>query len=177
MKINSYRKLTGATRVKLDTQVADSIHCVLGLISELLVEYAQAETPVNEREELGDANWFASEYCNIWGIETPDSFHIHPDLQIDVSNLTVLLGELADLDKGALAYGRQQDVNERKKLILQVWQIIEMLTIAAGFDGDETREINLKKLIKRFGGKFSEHAANNRDLEAELAVLSKGLEN
>lgn len=175
MNINSYRKLTGATRAKLDTQLLDSIHCVLGLISELLHEYAKATTPANEREELGDANWFAAEYCNIWGIETPDKFHIHPDIGLDVTQLTSLLGELADLDKDALVYGREQPLSERRRVILLIWQIIETLTIGAGYDSEETREINLKKLIKRFGDRFSVHAANNRDLQAELEILSQGL--
>jgi len=44
---------------------------------------------------------------------------------------------------------------------------------ALGLDPQETMQKNIDKLAKRFGDKFSDYKANNRDLEAERKILEK----
>lgn len=180
MNIELYRSLTGATRLNLGTQtheekLLDSIHCVLGMTSEYLDEYMNATSKINEREELGDLCWYISEYCNIWKIRTPSYYKIPTDTHLRVDRIPTLIGKLADLDKAALAYQREISIVERTTLINELWETVWMLIEGLGFEVSDTFNINIKKLLQRYRGKFTAHAANNRDLQKELEILSEGL--
>lgn len=180
MNIELYRSLTGATRTNLGTQthhekLLDSIHCVLGMTSEYLDEYMNATSRINEREELGDLCWYISEYCNIWNIHTPSHYTISTNTDLRVDEIPTLIGKLADLDKAALAYQREIRIEDRSMLVNKLWATVWMLIEGLGFETSDTFSINIKKLLQRYSGKFTAHAANNRDLQKELEILSEGL--
>jgi len=56
-----------------------------------------------------------------------------------------------------------------------LWYQAAILRVA-GTTFEKVGETNIAKLRERFGDKFSEFDANNRDLEAERAILEAGLE-
>lgn len=176
MKIEEYRKFTGVTKKSMGGQIEDSIHCVLGIISELTNELVEAylkEDEVNVMEELGDANWYLSEYANVWNLDTSfiDRDYTQEQLQSIVFELGQNLGKLADIDKAAWIYGKEIDLQVRQELLEAVWLAAEVM--ANDFDGgDAIRKRNLQKLNTRYGDKFSEYLALNRDLEKEYEALT-----
>lgn len=180
MKISKYRQFTTATRKEMNSQIEDSIHCILGISSELLDELATASLNsdiVNIGEELGDANWFLSEYANIWDLTTSDNYieshGKNTDHSYDLTaNLVVNIGKMHDLDKGAWVYGKEVSKEQRQNLLDDLWTAVELITLGFDLDSDKVRATNLKKLNARFGDKFDAHLAKNRDLAKELEILS-----
>jgi len=80
-------------------------------------------------------------------------------------------GELADVYKKYIAYINPIDyVNVKEELGDQLWYIANMCNIL-GWTLEELFDINIAKLKARYGEKFSEEKANNRDLLHERDVL------
>jgi NTP pyrophosphatase (non-canonical NTP hydrolase) len=79
--------------------------------------------------------------------------------------------ELLDAVKKHIAYGKPLDLvnikEETGDLLFYVARIIDMY----GWTFEEVMETNINKLKARYGTKFSEAAALNRDLEAERKIL------
>jgi NTP pyrophosphatase (non-canonical NTP hydrolase) len=81
-------------------------------------------------------------------------------------------GELSDALKRHLFYGTEFDFVNVKEEVGDLLWYVELLCQACGFTMEEAKELNVKKLTKRFGtGGFTEEAAINRDTEAERVVL------
>jgi NTP pyrophosphatase (non-canonical NTP hydrolase) len=80
-------------------------------------------------------------------------------------------GELADMLKKHIIYGRALDlVNVIEETGDLLWY--EALALAAiKAQLSDSMEKNILKLEERYKGKFSEHAALNRDLVAERKIL------
>ena len=80
-------------------------------------------------------------------------------------------GELLDMLKKHIFYGKPMDpVNAIEELGDTSWYL------RLGLDAVDSNLIegllvNVRKLKKRYGGRFTEQAANNRDLEAERKIL------
>lgn len=81
-------------------------------------------------------------------------------------------GELQDIVKKAVIYGKEID---RTNLVEEVgdvlWYLSRLLTVLDS-TFDEAMEKNINKLKARYGDKFTEHAALNRDLDKELKALN-----
>lgn len=83
------------------------------------------------------------------------------------------VGELQDAIKKYIAYGKQVDaVNIKEELGDILWYHARLLDLF-GFTYEEVMERNIEKLKARYGDKFTEHAALNRDLTKEREVLEK----
>jgi NTP pyrophosphatase (non-canonical NTP hydrolase) len=101
------------------------------------------------------------------------------NLQMD--SLHMVLGmvtesaEIADVYKKNIGYGKPLDVtNIKEELGDQLWYIVNMCTIN-GWLIEEIMDANIAKLKARYGEKFSEGAAIERDLEKEREVLETTL--
>lgn len=80
-------------------------------------------------------------------------------------------GELADMLKKHIIYGRALDlVNVIEETGDLLWYEALALSAVKGQLSD-AMEKNIAKLTERYKGKFSEHAALNRDLVAERKIL------
>jgi NTP pyrophosphatase (non-canonical NTP hydrolase) len=80
-------------------------------------------------------------------------------------------GEIVDQVKKHLYYGRPLDeVNLVEECGDLLWYMAVMLD-TLGISFEKVMEINNKKLTLRYGSKFTEEAATNRDLPAERKVL------
>jgi NTP pyrophosphatase (non-canonical NTP hydrolase) len=83
-------------------------------------------------------------------------------------------GEAQDALKKALIYGRRLDkVNLLEEAGDILWYIALMLD-SCGYTMSQAMEVNIAKLEKRFAGKFTQEAANVRDLAAERETLEEG---
>lgn len=83
-------------------------------------------------------------------------------------------GELQDQLKKHLIYGKNLDrVNLIEECGDVLWYIARTLTLLDSSFEDAMKRNN-EKLKARYGDKFTEHSALNRDLDKERAILSKG---
>jgi NTP pyrophosphatase (non-canonical NTP hydrolase) len=94
-----------------------------------------------------------------------------------VLGLCTETGELQDALKKFVAYGKPIDkVNLKEELGDVLWYIARICG-ELNFSFEEIMEININKLKARYGEKFTEEAALNRDLNKERKVLeNKGQE-
>lgn len=82
-------------------------------------------------------------------------------------------GEAVDILKNTIFYGKKLDL---VNLIEEMGDMMWYLGIACdqiGIDFDEVMETNISKLKARYGTKFSEDAAINRNLDQERKILEK----
>lgn len=80
-------------------------------------------------------------------------------------------GELADIFKKNLAYNKKIDwVNAKEEVGDMMWYIANFCR-TNNFDLEEILQTNIDKLTARYPEKFTEHNANNRDLEKERNLL------
>lgn len=87
--------------------------------------------------------------------------------------VTTEAGEIADAYKKFLFYGKPLDnINLREEVGDVLWYLALLLR-AIDSDFETTMQINIDKLRARYPSKFDEHAALNRNLEAERAILEQ----
>lgn len=82
-------------------------------------------------------------------------------------------GELADVFKKNLAYGKEIDwINVQEEMGDLVWYLAGLCNIN-GFDLEKILENNIKKLKTRYPNKFSFKSAIDRNLEKEREILEE----
>jgi len=82
-------------------------------------------------------------------------------------------GELTDALKKYAFYGKPIDeVNLKEEIGDLFWYIAQACT-ALNISFEECMVTNIEKLQARYGGKFTEEKANNRDLTVERETLEK----
>lgn len=87
------------------------------------------------------------------------------------------VGEVQDILKKRLAYGKPIDkVNLKEELGDVLWYIARLCD-TFGYTFEELMEVNIAKLKARYGEKFTEDAALNRNLDNERSVLEKEVKN
>lgn len=89
------------------------------------------------------------------------------------NGLTTEAGELLDMFKKHINYGKDFD---KVNAIEELGDIFWYLAIACdclGVSFDEVMQKNIDKLKARYGDKYSDQKAIERDLEAERTVLEK----
>lgn len=80
-------------------------------------------------------------------------------------------GELLDAIKKSIVYGKPLDKVNLKEEIGDVFWYLARACDYLGFTFEEVMDVNINKLKARYGEKFTEDAAINRDLEKERQVL------
>lgn len=86
------------------------------------------------------------------------------------------VGELADVFKKNMAYGKEIDwTNVYEELGDLMWYVINFCT-ANAIDLEAVLHINIRKLETRYPEKFSGEAAINRDVQKERATLEGSIE-
>jgi NTP pyrophosphatase (non-canonical NTP hydrolase) len=95
-----------------------------------------------------------------------DNFHM-------IMGMTTEIGELVDVFKKNLAYGKEIDwINIQEELGDLCWYISEFCNIN-NFDLRDILANNIKKLQTRYPEKFNADKAINRDLNAERKILEE----
>lgn len=102
------------------------------------------------------------------------------DMQKDnmhmILGMVTEVGELADVFKKNMAYGKEIDwTNVYEELGDLMWYVINFCTVNA-IDLETVLHINIRKLETRYPEKFSGEAAINRDVQKERATLEGSIE-
>jgi len=85
-------------------------------------------------------------------------------------------GEIQDAAKKSIIYGKELDkVNLVEEVGDLLWYTARLLTLLGSSFG-EAMQKNNEKLKARYGDKFTEYAALNRDLGKEREILEKSNE-
>jgi NTP pyrophosphatase (non-canonical NTP hydrolase) len=82
-------------------------------------------------------------------------------------------GELMDAMKKHVFYGADPDKVNLKEELGDLFWYIAVLCDALGISFEEVWETNIAKLKSRYGEKFNEDGALNRDLQKERGILEE----
>lgn len=168
------------------------LHGAIGLASELaeIVEMQQKRPidAVNLKEEIGDIYW----YMGIMVAElefNPDEIFMSTALDLrrseeesdtrdliltaSTDELAISIGTAIDLLKKSVMYGKELNVAGLKQKLIDIDETTQYMLNLYGLTAAEARARNIEKLRARYGEKFTEAAANERNLEAERAILEK----
>lgn len=85
--------------------------------------------------------------------------------------LSTEAGEFMDMLKKHILYGRELDIVNLAEEIGDLFWYAALACDELGISFEDIMEVNIKKLRARYGEKFSEHDAMNRDLEKERKIL------
>ena len=154
-------------------------HMALGVAGELgeIVQCVGTELKVkvdlpNLKEELGDVYWYLTNYCNIRGITPPLNIKGNDLPEVECFELLITSSsDLVDIVKRNLAYNKEIDKVAELEVIYNLYYALDMFEKIYSLDGDEIRDKNIEKLLKRYPEKFSDHLAINRNLEEERKTL------
>jgi len=153
------------------------VHAQLGLITEVgeladtfkrNMAYGQALDYKNILEECGDILWYLALVYHDSGNDVPDT-----GSEEFKQSMQEMLGISADpaVVVTALAHTiGNGPIDGEASALASLWTISVLLK-SSGFTLEQAMEVNLLKLAKRHGDKFSEFNAINRDLVLEQALL------
>lgn len=111
----------------------------------------------------------ASRTMPILGSMQDDNMHM-------ILGMVTEVGELADVFKKNMAYGKEIDwTNVYEELGDLMWYVINFCT-ANAIDLEAVLYTNVRKLETRYPEKFSGEAAINRDVQKERATLEGSIE-
>jgi hypothetical protein len=109
-----------------------------------------------------------------------DDFTYRPvsDLETSIRNISVVASQLVDILKKSLFYKEDGKVDmdqQVKRIGINLFYIVQYVDRICTLQGwqlkDEVCLINIKKLAKRYGKKFSSDAALKRNLDGEKEIL------
>lgn len=155
----------------------DSAHMLYGMTSEIpeLLVALEKDDKVNIREELSDIMWYLANYCtfNFINLSDLDVIEGHSNVPrgTSVEKVTYWIGELADLEKKKLAYGKEYSLEKQMEVLQNLFFWIVDLFILSELNLSEGLEKNINKLKVRFPERFDTEKAINRDLENERKQL------
>jgi hypothetical protein len=143
------------------------VHAFMGFATEI-DEYNIAmknKDRVNALEELGDMLWYSAILKD--EIDFSALYYAPHDVTFDLSGL--------DLVKKTMFYGKELDINKLKACATDMHiKILHHIMLLEG-DPKKVMETIIAKLKARYGEKFTDEAADKRDLGTERAVLEDGL--
>jgi NTP pyrophosphatase (non-canonical NTP hydrolase) len=169
------------------------IHACAGIPSELAevievnrrFESTGSIDRVNLMEEISDILWylgiasdaigqvdFVSGRSPFAAIVVPSDFDLSDHITIFVNEIATEAGELVDkVVKKSIFYGKVVEDDSIAQHLRTIHQWCVSLLEDTGYTVEHAREINIAKLKKRYGEKFTEAAALDRNLDAERKIL------
>ncbi len=97
---------------------------------------------------------------------------IDPDILHAAMGISTEAGEIMDALKKSMAYGKPLDTLNLKEEIGDCLFYLTLLCIMLGTTLEAELDRNMSKLLTRYGNKFDEGKALNRDLDKEREVLN-----
>lgn len=168
MELIEYQEKIKKFVAKLESSELDACHMLLGALSEINEISDAINDKINLQEEIGDIIFYLVNYATIRNISLSNI-----DVKYDtIRDAIYWLSKLSDIFKKELVYKKKSDLeleavyinNCINKIITTYCSIEELPHII---------KINYNKLNFRYGDKFSEERANNRDLITERSILEK----
>ena len=181
MTLNQYQLLAKGTCPSLFATsplgaYLDSAHMLYGMMSEIpeLLAALDKDDKVNIQEELSDIVWYLANYCTFNNISLNDLSTVeyaNIPRGTHVEKITYWIGELADLEKKQMAYGKSFSVEKQTDVLQNLFFWVTGMFVLSGLNMFEGLEKNINKLKVRFPEKFDAEKAINRDLENERKQL------
>lgn len=82
-------------------------------------------------------------------------------------------GELLDNIKKTIFYNKEIDILNIVEELGDIDWYITLMSYLIGYNMEKIKDMNNKKLIARYGDKFSNEKANNRDLKKEIKSMTR----
>ena len=195
MNFKEYAPLAMRTCKELPT--ADHInHMCLGIVGEMgeLVDaikkayvYGKGIDQTNIVEEIGDVSWYTAGLVQHFPTlaDWLDSDELkqsvnYEKLEVARKNVTrtILLNTMSAANLAAdlmmLADNDDLQDTEAEEVAKALGTALFATAVLLDVDLAGAYEVNIAKLAKRYGDKYSDYAAINRDIDAERAVLEAG---
>lgn len=177
---------------------------VVGEMGELVDQikkvyvYGKDVDKVNIVEEVGDLSWYIAGIASHF----PDTISWFEDTDIEsevdqvkleaakgrltrtillnqlaFSSLAVELGSVVDtLEAGVLEdEARKEGEGLARELVISLYKSLYATALVLEVNLETAYTVNISKLVKRYGDKYSDFSALNRDIEAERKVLEAGV--
>lgn len=180
---NALAEKTLSTNFHVNNQKEKNLlHAVMGLVTESveLIDNYDGTKPydsTNVFEEIGDGFWYLSviqrefQFNYDWNAMR-DLPHFSTKQEAAIS-LIKKSNALLDYHKKLVFYGKKLDVDKYLQMSLSVAQNFMYFVHQENFDWSDVNDRNIAKLKARYGDKFNEEGALNRDLSNERAILEK----
>lgn len=146
---------------------------------------------VNVMEEVADALWYCAIASNELEMDLDKAFPLlgmssaagsfqRPSLSEEENRAMIekeiresikISGRLLDLMKKSVFYGKQLNQSNVEFNLIHLLSHLNSICDLAGYSIETAMVRNIKKLAKRYQGKFSNHFANNRNLTLERQIL------
>lgn len=167
------------------------VHIALGLSSELselvsMLTSGQVDD-INLAEELGDIFWYCAISVDVLGVGSGEVFSFATDAERSrrlstlqrgspilprlIYDLTIYVGELSDLVKKHVFYGKLIDVEHYVNSLACIVHTSEHILHVFGITAQDAMDRNIAKLRSRYGEKFTEAKALERNLDLERTIL------
>ena len=195
MNFKEYAPLAMRTCKELPT--ADHInHMCLGIVGEMgeLVDaikkayvYGKGIDQTNIVEEVGDVSWYTAGLVQHFPTlaDWMDSDELkqsinYEKLEVARENITrtILLNAMsaANLAADLMMFADNDNLQDTdaEEVVKTLGTSLFATAVLLDVDLAEALEVNIAKLAKRYGDKYSDYAAINRDIDAERAVLEAG---
>lgn len=164
------------------------LHGIIGLSSELAEVQEMVEKPrldaVNLKEEMGDLYWYMGVIIDELKLD-PEQIFRHNDvgaivdfngsvtLQAQIHGMVKSVGIATDFLKKTILYGKDLSIPAVENELVKLDYYINYSLRLFGQTSAGARERNIEKLRARYGEKFTEAAALERNLAAERAILEQ----
>ena len=100
-----------------------------------------------------------------------DDYERNTSGELGIQKLSYDIGLLQDLVKKNIAYGKEIDEVEEKRILASLKDTLYHTFISNKLNQSEYLQKNIDKLKARFPEKFTKEKALNRDLNAERKIL------
>ncbi len=154
------------------------LHAAMGLCTEV-GELFELESEQHLIEEMGDIFWYLALAHDALGLDfnatviEQDLSDWEPRGETPLDSFTIYSTDLLDMVKKQVFYGRPIDIQKAEMTLFSLKVAMTVGLENEGFSVADILDANVAKLSKRYAEKFSEDAANNRDVKAEYEAMSR----
>ena len=178
MNFKEYQEQSKRTCAPLKTRELNLSHMVMGMNSELPEILDASSDRINLMEEVVDVLWYVSNYMTFRNVNMAQYEHMMKELPYRLRTFTDgylslvhSIGELTDIVKKNVAYGKQLDAVKEHTLYQNIIKQCGFILSLFGMDYEEGLQKNIDKLRARFPEQFTQENALNRNLEEERRIL------
>ena len=133
--------------------------------------------PAGQNSELMAGEYAESRFAPLEGqLDTMfvDLDAVPADVTHAILGIVTEAAELAEAWIDAVSGQKPLDLVNLKEETGDLLWYMALLGRGAGFTFEQAKTANIAKLVKRYGDKFTDFAALNRDLDGERQILEKG---
>ncbi len=139
--------------------------------------YGKSADATNLREEIGDVLWYVALECNRMGIDEAGLMWHVANAGVRYYPVDDMVWIIRGLCISAGKYAAAADEVNKPALLGCIFaQLCNLIQCVPSTNLGGILDLNIEKLAKRFGDKYSDFKVLNRDLDAERLVLEGSAE-